>query len=43
MESRYAPGTSKISTSIPSYKLIMRLVNRDYRDMVSEDVYCLGM
>ena len=40
---RYAPGTPKIATYIPSCELIMMLVIRYYRDVVGEDVSSLGM
>ena len=40
---RYAPGTSKMTTSPPSCASIIILVNRGFKDMASDDASSLGM
>ena len=40
---RYAPGTPKMTTSLPYCASIMSPVIGDSRDMVNEDAYYLGM
>ena len=39
----YAPGTSKISTYLPSCELIMRLLNKYSREMLGDDAPSLAM
>ena len=40
---RYAPGTSKFATYLPSCESMMRLMNKDYRRMVGKDESSLVM
>ena len=39
----YSPGTSKISTNIPSCALMMRMVNKASREIVGKDASSLVM
>ena len=39
----YAPRTSEMATSLPSCTLMLRMVNRDCKDMVGEDASYLCM